>query len=265
MEVSGQLHGPAALPPGEGVTSTHWIGYCVGPRTGSDGVELRIEPRPSSRQPVAIPTEPFWVVYRYWQFTYSREQNHIWEANIRTDGQEMAFLGTSRFITVFTHTRALCLFKLHFKLSSNLLPGFLFSLVFRTTIFFMNFSSLHKSYMFHPCHTPSFIHWSVGLYITKLFIMEMKPDISSPLAVFRGGRKHPLPANKHVLTRASIPAKLGAVKFVSVSFYPASSTYILTFCSLENASVHKSMFKAAFRAILRCGMIRGENSPHMFR
>jgi hypothetical protein len=91
----------------------------------------------------------------------------------------------------------------------------------------------------------------------KLFIMEMKPNISSPWDVFKGGRKHAICLNRYVLTRATFRAKLGAVQFVSLSFYPASSTYsyILTFCSLENASAHKSVFKAAFLAILRCEMI----------
>jgi hypothetical protein len=36
MEVSGQLHPPAALPPG-----THWIGGCVGARAGLDAVQKR--------------------------------------------------------------------------------------------------------------------------------------------------------------------------------------------------------------------------------
>jgi hypothetical protein len=34
--VSGQLHAPAALPPGERVPGTHRIGGCVGPRVGLD-------------------------------------------------------------------------------------------------------------------------------------------------------------------------------------------------------------------------------------
>jgi hypothetical protein len=37
MDVSGQLHVPAALPPG-----THWIGGWVGPTAGLDAVEKRI-------------------------------------------------------------------------------------------------------------------------------------------------------------------------------------------------------------------------------
>jgi hypothetical protein len=36
MEVSGQLHVPAALPP-----VPHWIGGWVGPRVGLDAVEKR--------------------------------------------------------------------------------------------------------------------------------------------------------------------------------------------------------------------------------
>jgi hypothetical protein len=36
MEVSGQLHAPAALPFGGRAPSTHWIGGWVGPRAGLD-------------------------------------------------------------------------------------------------------------------------------------------------------------------------------------------------------------------------------------
>jgi hypothetical protein len=38
MDVSGQLHGPAALPPGESAPGTHWIGGQVGPRVGLGAV-----------------------------------------------------------------------------------------------------------------------------------------------------------------------------------------------------------------------------------
>jgi hypothetical protein len=41
MEVSGQLHVPAALPPGEKAPGTHWIGGWVGPSVGLDAVEKR--------------------------------------------------------------------------------------------------------------------------------------------------------------------------------------------------------------------------------
>jgi hypothetical protein len=56
MEVSGQLHAPAALPPGEGTPGTHWIGGWVDPKAGPDDVEKRksltlpgLELRPFSR------------------------------------------------------------------------------------------------------------------------------------------------------------------------------------------------------------------------
>jgi hypothetical protein len=39
--VSGQLHTPAALPPGETAHGTHWIGGWVGPRAGLDDVEKK--------------------------------------------------------------------------------------------------------------------------------------------------------------------------------------------------------------------------------
>jgi hypothetical protein len=55
MELSGQLHPPAALHLGEIVPGTHWIGGWVGPAAGLDAVKYRkilpmlgIEPRPLS-------------------------------------------------------------------------------------------------------------------------------------------------------------------------------------------------------------------------
>jgi hypothetical protein len=45
MEVSGQLHAPAALPPGK-ASETHWIGGCVGPRAVLDAVVKRKIPSP---------------------------------------------------------------------------------------------------------------------------------------------------------------------------------------------------------------------------
>jgi hypothetical protein len=41
MEVSGQLHAPAALSPKERAPSTHWIGGWVGPRAVLDAVVKR--------------------------------------------------------------------------------------------------------------------------------------------------------------------------------------------------------------------------------
>jgi hypothetical protein len=45
MEVSGQLHTPAALPPGR-APSTNWIGGWVGPRAVLDAVVKRKIPSP---------------------------------------------------------------------------------------------------------------------------------------------------------------------------------------------------------------------------
>jgi hypothetical protein len=39
MEVSGQLHALAALPPRKNARGTHWIGSWVGPRVDLDSVE----------------------------------------------------------------------------------------------------------------------------------------------------------------------------------------------------------------------------------
>jgi hypothetical protein len=41
MEVSGQLHAPAALPPLRIATGTPWIGGWVGPRAGLDAMAKR--------------------------------------------------------------------------------------------------------------------------------------------------------------------------------------------------------------------------------
>jgi hypothetical protein len=55
---------PGLFNPGERAPDTHWIGGCVGLRAGLDDMEKwkivsmqEIEPRPSSPQPVGIPTE----------------------------------------------------------------------------------------------------------------------------------------------------------------------------------------------------------------
>jgi hypothetical protein len=60
LEVSGQLHAPAALALGKEPSDTHWIGGWVGPRAGLDDVEKRkfltlpgLELDPSVVQPVA--------------------------------------------------------------------------------------------------------------------------------------------------------------------------------------------------------------------
>jgi hypothetical protein len=69
MEVSGQLHTLATLPP-DSLTATHWIGGWVGPRLGLDAVEKtfiplpQIEPRFLScpvRSIVIIPTDLSWL------------------------------------------------------------------------------------------------------------------------------------------------------------------------------------------------------------
>jgi hypothetical protein len=46
MDVSSQLHAPAALPSGKN-PGTHWIGGWVGPRAGLDAVVKRKIPSPS--------------------------------------------------------------------------------------------------------------------------------------------------------------------------------------------------------------------------
>jgi hypothetical protein len=59
MEVSGQLHASAALPPREIAPGTHWIGGWVGPKAVVDAVVERQVPSPcresNPRTPIVQP------------------------------------------------------------------------------------------------------------------------------------------------------------------------------------------------------------------
>jgi hypothetical protein len=59
MEVSGQLHALAALPPGKDPPLTHWIGGWVGTRAVTDAVVKRKIPSPrresNPRTPIVQP------------------------------------------------------------------------------------------------------------------------------------------------------------------------------------------------------------------
>jgi hypothetical protein len=59
MKVSGQLHAPAALPPRERASGTHWIGGWVGPRAVLDAVVKGKIPGPfrewNPRTPIVQP------------------------------------------------------------------------------------------------------------------------------------------------------------------------------------------------------------------
>jgi hypothetical protein len=46
MEVSGQLHAAAVLPPGKDPPGTHWIGGCVDPIAGLNVLGTRKKPCP---------------------------------------------------------------------------------------------------------------------------------------------------------------------------------------------------------------------------
>jgi hypothetical protein len=77
MEVSGQLHAPAALPPGK-AAGTHWIGGWVGPRGVLDAVMKRKIPRPrqesNPRTPIVLP-----VAQRYTDWAITAHLNEqIW-------------------------------------------------------------------------------------------------------------------------------------------------------------------------------------------
>jgi hypothetical protein len=55
MEVSGQLHAPAALPPGINSPGTYYIGDWVEPKAGLDAVDERKSCPAASRTPAFQP------------------------------------------------------------------------------------------------------------------------------------------------------------------------------------------------------------------
>jgi hypothetical protein len=59
VDGGGQLHDPAALPPRESASGTHWIGGWAGPRGVLDAVVNRKTPSPhwesNSRTPIVEP------------------------------------------------------------------------------------------------------------------------------------------------------------------------------------------------------------------
>jgi len=64
MEVSGQLHDPAALLPRERAPCTHWIGGWVGPRAVLDAMVKRKIPSPHQElNPTTLIVQP--VVQHY--------------------------------------------------------------------------------------------------------------------------------------------------------------------------------------------------------
>jgi hypothetical protein len=76
MEVSGQVHAPAALPPGKEPPDTHWIGGWVGPSVGLDDMEKRkfwsyrdSNSDPSVVQPVGAIPAHLLVYIAYWNGT----------------------------------------------------------------------------------------------------------------------------------------------------------------------------------------------------
>jgi hypothetical protein len=67
MEVSGQLHAPASLPPGK---DTHWIGGWVGPRAVLDTVVKRKIPNPRQESNPRTPiVQPVAQRYADWAIT----------------------------------------------------------------------------------------------------------------------------------------------------------------------------------------------------
>jgi hypothetical protein len=66
MEVSGQLHAPAALLPGKETFGTHWIRGWVGTRASLNAVAIRKFPAPAGdRTPAFQPVAQllFWLSY----------------------------------------------------------------------------------------------------------------------------------------------------------------------------------------------------------
>jgi hypothetical protein len=70
MEVSGQLHAPAALPPGEKAPSIYWIGGWVGPKAVLDAVVKRKIPSPCRESNPRTPiVQPAGQRYTDWAIT----------------------------------------------------------------------------------------------------------------------------------------------------------------------------------------------------
>jgi hypothetical protein len=70
MEVSGQLHAPAALPPGKEPPGAHWIGGWVGPRAVLDAVVKRKIPSPHRKSNPRTPiVQPVAQRYSDWAIT----------------------------------------------------------------------------------------------------------------------------------------------------------------------------------------------------
>jgi hypothetical protein len=65
MEVSGQLHAPATLPPGERAPGTYWLGGWVGPRAVLDTVVKRKIPSPRRESNPRTPIVSQPIVQRY--------------------------------------------------------------------------------------------------------------------------------------------------------------------------------------------------------
>jgi hypothetical protein len=93
MEVSGQLHAPAALPPGKEAPSTPWTGGWVGPRAVLDVVVKRKIPSPrrksNPRTPIVQPVDQRYadwtitdVLTKYKDnFTYTMTAVVDWQGN----------------------------------------------------------------------------------------------------------------------------------------------------------------------------------------
>jgi hypothetical protein len=70
MEVSGQLHAPAVLPPRERAPRTHWIGGWVSPRAVLDEVVKRKIPSPRRKSNPRTPiVQPVAQRYTDWAIT----------------------------------------------------------------------------------------------------------------------------------------------------------------------------------------------------
>jgi hypothetical protein len=77
MEVSGQLHTPATLPPGKEPPGTHWIGGWVGPRAVLDAVVKRKIPSPRRESNPRTPiVQPVTQSYTDWAITDLKSYSH---------------------------------------------------------------------------------------------------------------------------------------------------------------------------------------------
>jgi hypothetical protein len=107
MEVSGQLHAPAALPPGERVAVTHWIRRLGGPhrRTGCCWEEKSLPCRESNRNSSA--PQPVARRYTHWVIPAPSKWKFPHTLITRGDAIYVIWINTGTFTASSVYLRTL--------------------------------------------------------------------------------------------------------------------------------------------------------------